>query len=63
MNIQPLVEVNDEEFNILQRLSIEHEVTVEQYLVRILEGHVKYVLKAESEGYFPWDKTKEESVT
>ena len=63
MNIQPLVEVNDEEFNILQRLSIEHEVTVEQYLVRIIEGHIKYVLQAESEGYFPWDKTKEESVT
>jgi len=63
MNIQPLVEMNDEQFNIVQRLAIEHEVTVEQYLVRIIEGHVKYMLKADEEGYLPWQKTAEEAVS
>ena len=63
MNIQPLVEMNDEEFNIVQRLAIEHEVTVEQYLVRIIEGHVKYMLKADEEGYLSWQKTAEETVS
>ncbi len=63
MNIQPLVEMNDEQFDIVQRLAIEHEVTAEQYLVKIIEGHVKYMIKADSEGYLPWDKTPEKSVS
>lgn len=63
MNIQPLVEVNDEEFRILERLSIEHGVTVEQYLVRIIEGHVKYMIEADADGYLPWKKTLEKTST
>ncbi len=63
MNIQPLIEMNDEQSDIVQRLAIEHEVTVEQYLVKIIEGHVKYMIKADSEGYLPWDKTLEKSVS
>lgn len=63
MNIQPLVEVNDEEFSILERLAIEHEVTIEQYLVRIIKGHVEYMIKADEEGYLPWNKTLEKTST
>ena len=63
MNIQPLVEVNDEEFAILERLAIEHGVTIEQYLVRIIEGHVEYMTKADEEGYLPWKKTLEKTST
>jgi len=63
MNIQPLIEVNDEEFAILERLAIEHGVTVEQYLVRIAKGHVEYMIKADEEGYLAWKKTLETTST
>lgn len=63
MNIQPLIEVNDEEFAILERLAIEHGVTVEQYLVRTAKGHIEYMIKADEEGYLAWKKTLETTST
>ena len=63
MNIQPLVEVNDKEFAILERLAIEHGVTIDQYLVRIVKGHVEYTIKADEEGYLSWNKTLEKSAS
>ena len=57
MNIQPLVEVDKDQFKILERLSIEHDVTVEQYLVRIVDGHIKYMMDADRDGYLTWIKT------
>lgn len=57
MNIQPLVNLTEEQFEILQRVSLEHNVTAEQYLSRICANHCSVLVSLEEEEMLSWSGT------
>ena len=57
MNIQPLIELTEEQMDILQRVAVEHDVTAEQYLARVCRNHCSMLISLEEEELLTWSET------
>jgi len=56
MMIQPQIDLNEEQMNILQRVALEHNVTAEQYLARVCRNHCSMLISLEEEELLTWSE-------
>ena len=57
MTIQPLIDLSEEHMNILQRVSLEHNVTAEEYLARVCRNHCSMLISLEEEELLSWSES------
>lgn len=56
MTIQTMVNLNDEHMQLMTKIAVEHDVTIEEYLSRICQNHIRQLLSLDQEGYLKWTK-------
>ena len=56
MTIQPMINLNDEYMQLMTKIAVEHDVTIEEYLSRICQNHIRQLLSLDQEGYLKWTK-------
>ena len=56
MNIQPQIELTEEQMNLVTRVAFEHEVTVEEYLARVCRNHCSMLLSLEEQEILSWSE-------
>lgn len=56
MTIQPLIDLDEEQMNILQRVSLEHNVTIEQYLARVCRNHCSMLFTLDEKEVLSWSE-------